>query len=205
MKVVQIAGFLGSGKTTTLIALSRQLSNEYKKRVAIIVNEIGDVPVDAKVVNEFGLKVRDIGGGCICCELLINLAITLEELSKGFNPDIVLIEPSGVSIPSSVKDGITTAKGTEIKAGPVVVIFDAERAEEQLSDEGIGTFVMRQLSGADIVAINKVDAVDEAHIKVYEERLKAVNPGAKMIRISALKGDGLSDLIKMIVELLVAQ
>jgi len=205
MRVVQIAGFLGSGKTTTLISLSRQLSEEFKKRVAIIVNEIGDVPVDAKVVNEFGIKVKDIGGGCICCELLINLAITLEELSKGFNPDIVFIEPSGVSIPSSVKDGIKTAKGQEIKAGPVVVIFDAERAEEQLSDEGIGTFVMRQLSDADIVAINKVDAVDEAHIRGYEERLKAVNPGAKLVRISALKGAGLNDLIHMIMELIEAQ
>ena len=205
MKVVQIAGFLGSGKTTTLISLSRQLSEEFKKRVAIIVNEIGDVPVDAKVVNEFGLKVKDIGGGCICCELLINLAITLEELSKGFNPDIVFIEPSGVSIPSSVKDGIKTAKGTEIKVGPVVVIFDAERAEEQLSDEGIGTFVMRQLSGADIVAINKVDAVDEAHVRVYEEKLKAVNPSARQVRISALRGVGLNDLIHMIMELIEAQ
>jgi G3E family GTPase len=205
LKVVQIAGFLGSGKTTTLISLSRELSKEFNKKVAIIVNEIGDVPVDAKVVNEFGLKVKDIGGGCICCELLINLALTLEELSKGFNPDIVFVEPSGVSIPSSVKDGIKTAKGQEIKVGPVVVIFDAERAEEQLSDEGIGTFVMRQLSGADIVAINKVDAVDEGHIRVYEERLRAVNPGARLVRISALKGAGLNDLIKMIMDLLAAQ
>ena len=87
----------------------------------------------------------------------------------------------------------------------MVVIFDAERAKEQLSDEGIGTFVMRQLSGADIVAINKVDAVDEAHIRGYEERLKAVNPGAKLVRISALKGAGLNDLIKMIMDLLAAQ
>jgi G3E family GTPase len=205
LNVVQIAGFLGSGKTTTLIALSRQLSEEYKKRVAIIVNEIGDVPVDAKVVNEFGLKVKDIGGGCICCELLINLAITLEELSKGFNPDIVFVEPSGVSIPSSVKDGIKMAKGTEIKVGPVVVIFDAERAEDQLSDEGIGNFVLRQLSGADIVAVNKVDAVDEAHIKGYEEKLKAVNPGARFVRISALRGIGLNELTHMIMDLIAAQ
>lgn len=70
MNVVQIAGFLGSGKTTTLIALSRQLSEEYKKRVAIIVNEIGDVPVDAKVVNEFGLKVKDIGGAASAVSFL---------------------------------------------------------------------------------------------------------------------------------------
>jgi G3E family GTPase len=205
LEVVQIAGFLGSGKTTTIIALTKQLAEEYKKKVAIIVNEIGDVPVDAKVVNEFGLQVKDIGGGCICCELLINLAFTLEELSKGFNPDIVFVEPSGVSIPSLVKDGIKTAKGTEIKVGPVVVIFDAEMAEEQLSDEGIGNFVLRQLSGADIVAVNKVDVVDEAHIKAYEEKLKTVNPDARLVRISAQRGIGLKELMHMIMDLIAAQ
>ena len=54
---MQVAGFLGSGKTSTLIALSRQMSAQYKKKVVIIVNEIGDVPVDAKVVSEYWLKV----------------------------------------------------------------------------------------------------------------------------------------------------
>ncbi|MGQ9758987.1 MAG: GTP-binding protein, partial [Candidatus Methanomethylicaceae archaeon] len=155
MKVVQIAGFLGCGKTTTIIALSRMIANR-GKRVAIIVNEIGDIPVDAKVVSEFGLKVRDIGGGCICCELLTSLVYTLEELAKTFAPDIVLIEPSGVSIPSSIKDGIDLVKDLSIEKGPVIVLFDGERGEEQILDEELGKFVMRQLIGADIIAINKV-------------------------------------------------
>ncbi|MCX8169783.1 MAG: hypothetical protein N3D72_01705, partial [Candidatus Methanomethyliaceae archaeon] len=101
MKLIQIAGFLGSGKTTTIIAISREMSNR-GKRVAIIVNEIGEVPVDAKIMSDYGLKVMDIGGGCICCELMINLSYTLEELARLYSPDIVLIEPSGVAIPSSI-------------------------------------------------------------------------------------------------------
>lgn len=201
MEVVQIAGFLGSGKTSTVIALSRQLAKSFNKRVAVVVNEIGEVPVDAKVVNEFGLNVKDIGGGCICCEVLINLAFTLEELGKNFHPDIVFVEPSGVAIPSAVKEGIGMAdRGRGAKVGPVVVLFDAAKAEEQLSDEGIGHFVKRQLSGADIIAINKVDAVDEAHVREYEEKMRTINPTAKLVRTSALRGDGMNELIKMILE-----
>lgn len=198
MKVVQIAGFLGSGKTTTIIALSKKIASG-GKRVAIIVNEIGDVPVDAKVVSEYGLKVRDIGGGCICCELLVSLTYTLEELVKCYSPDLVLIEPSGVSIPSSIKDGISMVKAFNIEKGPVVVLFDGERGDEQISDDALGMFVKRQLMGADLIAINKVDILEEERIRSYEEVLRSVKPGARILRVSAKSGYGLQELIDAII------
>ncbi|MBC7113461.1 MAG: hypothetical protein H5T34_05545 [Candidatus Methanomethyliales bacterium] len=198
MKVVQIAGFLGSGKTTAIIALSRSLAEKGKK-VAIIVNEIGDVPVDAKVVSEYGLKVRDIGGGCICCELLVSLAYTLEELARSYSPDYVLIEPSGVSIPSSVKDGIGLAKGLNVEKGPVIVLFDGERGQEQLSDEDLGKFIKRQIAGADIVTINKIDAIEDGAARSHEGLIRTINPNAKILRISAKNGLGLEELVKLII------
>ncbi len=196
--MVQIAGFLGSGKTTTIIALSKKIASG-GKRVAIIVNEIGDVPVDAKVVSEYGLKVRDIGGGCICCELLVSLTYTLEELVKCYSPDLVLIEPSGVSIPSSIKDGISMVKAFNIEKGPVVVLFDGERGDEQISDDDLGMFVKRQLMGADLIAINKVDILEEERIRSYEEVLRSVKPGARILRVSAKSGYGLQELIDAII------
>ncbi len=198
LKVVQIAGFLGSGKTTAIIALSRSLAEKGKK-VAIIVNEIGDVPVDAKVVSEYGLKVRDIGGGCICCELLVSLAYTLEELARSYSPDYVLIEPSGVSIPSSVKDGIGLAKGLNVEKGPVIVLFDGERGQEQLSDEDLGKFIKRQIAGADIVTINKIDAIEDGAARSHEGLIRTINPNAKILRISAKNGLGLEELVKLII------
>ncbi len=197
MKVVQIAGFLGSGKTTTIIELSKKIARN-GRRVAIVVNEIGDVPVDAKVVGEYGLRVQEIGGGCICCELLVSLTYTLEELAKTYAPDIVLIEPSGVSIPSSIKDGLELVKGVNVEEGPVVVLFDGERGDELLSDEDLSKFVERQIAGADIIAINKVDVADEDKIRTHEEFLKAVNPSAKVLRISARTGYGLDALVNEI-------
>lgn len=71
MKLVQIAGWLGSGKTTLIIEIGRRLSEKGTK-VAILVNEIGAIPVDGKVVQEYGLTVKDLGGGCICCQVAGN-------------------------------------------------------------------------------------------------------------------------------------
>ena len=81
MKLVQIAGYLGSGKTTLILALVRALSGA-GKQVAILVNDVGEVPVDGKVMQEFGLTVKDIGGGCICCQV-------------GRQPDLDVKDPHG--------------------------------------------------------------------------------------------------------------
>ncbi|MEM2881240.1 MAG: GTP-binding protein [Candidatus Methanomethylicaceae archaeon] len=192
-----MAGFLGSGKTTAIIAISRRIASDGKK-VAIIVNEIGDVPVDAKIVSEYGLNVRDIGGGCICCELLVSLAYTLEELAKSHSPDYVFIEPSGVSIPSSIKNGIGFVKSFDIECGPVIVLFDGERGQEQLMDEDLGKFIKRQLAGGDIVAINKIDILQEELVRSIEVLIKTINQNARIIRISAKKGTGLDELVGLI-------
>lgn len=197
MKVIQFAGFLGSGKTTAITAISRRMASQGKK-VAIIVNEIGDVPVDAKVVSEYGLNVRDIGGGCICCELLVSLAYTLEELAKSHSPDYVFIEPSGVSIPTSIKNGIGFVKSFDIECGPVIVLFDGERGQEQLMDEDLGKFIRRQLAGGDIVAINKIDILQEEVVRSIEVLIKTINQNARIIRISAKKGTGLDELVGLI-------
>jgi G3E family GTPase len=66
MKITQIAGFLGCGKTTLLLKLSRVLLGENERKVALVVNEIGEIPVDGKIMEESGMQVKDIGGGCIC-------------------------------------------------------------------------------------------------------------------------------------------
>lgn len=197
LKVIQFAGFLGSGKTTAITAISRRMASQGKK-VAIIVNEIGDVPVDAKVVSEYGLNVRDIGGGCICCELLVSLAYTLEELAKSHSPDYVFIEPSGVSIPTSIKNGIGFVKSFDIECGPVIVLFDGERGQEQLMDEDLGKFIRRQLAGGDIVAINKIDILQEEVVRSIEVLIKTINQNARIIRISAKKGTGLDELVGLI-------
>jgi G3E family GTPase len=201
MKVIQIAGFLGSGKTTAMITIAKSLSRKYGKKVAIIVNEIGNVPVDARLMEEYGLKVSELGGGCICCELLVGLADTLVALSRAANPDIVLIEPTGVAVPDQVKDGIELSGAkVSVEAGPAVVLYDVLIDDELMEGDPTSNFVLRQMAVADIIAINKIDTVDEAKILQCEKRARELNPKAPLLRLSALRGDGMNELIDSLVK-----
>lgn len=102
MKIAQIAGFLGSGKTTALMRIVDGLVSR-KNRVAIVVNDVGDISVDAKFIEAHGLKAKEISGGCICCQIAGSFAETLAMLHDSFDPDIVIVEPSGVAIPWGLK------------------------------------------------------------------------------------------------------
>lgn len=201
MRVIQIAGFLGSGKTTAMVTIAKALSGKHGKKVAVIVNEIGNIPVDAKLMQEYGLKVSELGGGCICCELLVGLADTLIALSRATNPDIVLIEPTGVSDPAQVKDGIDLSSSkASVVAGPAVVLYDALIEDELMEGDPTANFVLRQMAEADIIAINKIDAVDEVKIAQCEKRARELNQKAPLLRLSALRGDGMDALIDSLVQ-----
>lgn len=201
MKVLQIAGFLGSGKTTSLISMSKNLSQNLNKKVAVIVNEIGNAPVDARILEQFGLKVSEIGGGCICCEVAVGLADTLVLLKKSVDPDIVLIEPTGVAVPDQVKDAINMSAGKiEVEVGPAVVLIDPFIEDEFLEGEPDSNFVVRQIVHADIIAINKIDAAEEGRISQCERRAREINTNAPIVRISALRGDGMADLTRFMAQ-----
>lgn len=196
MKLVQIAGWLGSGKTTLIIALGKGLS-EKGVRVAILVNEIGAIPVDGKVVQEYGLTVKDIGGGCICCQVAGNMLKTLRLLSEGLNPDIVIIEPTGVAVPNSIRNAILSgARQMQISMGPTIVLFDTTREDKLLNYDSLKRLVTTQLKDADIIALSKVDMVSDEVLKRAGEAVHLINPDARLINLSTLKGDGLSALIQ---------
>jgi G3E family GTPase len=200
MTIIIIGGFLGSGKTSTIISLSQKMSTKFNKKVAVVVNEIGEVAVDAKIIQEYGLKVKEIGGGCICCQLLVDLETTISALYSLFKPDIIFIEPTGIATVKSIKDNVVSLRSKEfdMTVGPSVVLFDALRARELLDDELLEDpdyIVVKQLREADVVAINKIDVADEETLKWCEEMIRKINANATLIRISALKGYGLSELL----------
>jgi G3E family GTPase len=200
MKIVQIAGFLGSGKTTLLLKLTRVLSEEKGQKVALVVNEIGEIPVDGKVMEESGMKVKDIGGGCICCEVASTFAKTLGQLARDFAPDIVVVEPTGVAIPRQVKAAAAMgSRSTAIDIGPVIVLFDSTRPDELLDMELMGRLVTAQLQDADIVAVSKVDAVTPDEAQRAMDAARTVIPEAQFMQVSAVSGAGLPELVDIIV------
>jgi G3E family GTPase len=201
MKVTQIAGFLGCGKTTLILGLSRQLAEDGKRKVALVVNEIGEIPVDAKVVEESGMRVRDIGGGCICCEEGPYFAKTLVTLYREFRPDHVLVEPTGVAVPHQVKQAAMMAgRDAKLTMGPAIVLFDATRPAELLDMDMLGRLVVTQVRDADFIAISKVDLVGAGEIDDATRHVSEFNKKAEVFNVSAFSGEGLDKLTEIITD-----
>jgi G3E family GTPase len=195
MTLIQIAGFLGSGKTTMILNIAKKLITEYGKKTAIIVNDFGEIGIDGEVMKRYGLDTMEIAGGCVCCTLAASLVRTLDLLTEGFNPDIVILEPSGVAYPSQVTESLDVAG---MPTGVTIVIVDISRFEETIRFEGI-IIGRRQVKEADIVAINKIDLIDSDKILAEVTAfLKEINPNAEILKVSAKGGQGIDALINQI-------
>ncbi len=199
MKITQIAGFLGCGKTTLLLILSRKLAGNGERKVALVVNEIGEIPVDGKVIGESGMRVKDIGGGCICCEVAATFAKTVYALYKDFHPDHILVEPTGVAVPHQVKMAAKmSGRDAKISLGPAIVLFDATRPAELLDMDMLGQLVVTQVKDADVVAISKVDAVDESATEEAAQKIREFNERAEILNLSSFTGAGVERIIDII-------
>jgi G3E family GTPase len=199
MKITQIAGFLGCGKTTFILKLARALAEDGEKKVALIVNEIGEIPVDGKIIEESGMRMKDIGGGCICCEVAVSFGKTLVSLYREFNPDHVIVEPTGVAIPHQVKSAAKMGmRDAKVSVGVAIVLFDATRPAELLDMDMLGRLVVNQVQDADILAISKVDAVDDAVREDVAKRVREHNAKAEMIYLSSFTGEGVDTLKEII-------
>ncbi|NWG09797.1 MAG: cobalamin biosynthesis protein P47K [Nitrososphaerales archaeon] len=194
MQFLIISGFFGSGKTTLILELARELVVKRGKKIGIIVNDIGEVGIDDKVMKSYGLNVKEMFGGCICCEMAVNLPTTLKTLRDAYNPDIVILEPSGIADASNVNKVLKSIENLEIDVLPVVSLFDATQFD--LLIESL-PFIIAQVKSADIVLINKIDTVlDPYYMKRLEEEIHKVNKGANVIHISALHKLNIDKLIK---------
>ena len=201
MKITQIAGFLGCGKTTLVLKLSKKLAGDGKQKIALVVNEIGDIPVDGKIIEESGMRVKDIGGGCICCETGPYFAKTLVTMYREFGPDHVLVEPTGVAVPHQVKQAANMAgRDAKLSMGPVIVLFDATRPAELLDMDMLGRLVVAQVKDADYIAISKIDLVDAAGIADASQHVKEFNEKAEIFNLSSFSGEGVERLTEIIEE-----
>jgi len=192
MIIVQIAGFLGAGKTTLMIRLGSELGKAGKK-VAIIVNEVGEVGVDGSVIEAFGLRTVELTEGCICCSLSGSLQNTLRIIAKEFQPDYVLIEPTGLALPSKINNIIRISM-VEVERNISVALVDAYRAERLFKETK--AFFSRQIIGVDVVAINKVDLVDPQRLQEVESLIQELAPGSRVVHISAKGGAGFKELME---------
>jgi len=198
MKIAQIAGFLGSGKTTLLIDVSKELVLR-GHRIAIIVNDVGEINVDARFIESYGLKAKEISGGCICCQIAGSFANTLAILHDTFKPDIVIVEPSGVAIPWGLKRAAEYSEAETnviIEHAPVITLVDAMRID--LLMDSVKRLVETQIREADVALINKIDAASEEQIEKSRKLIRGINPTAEIMLVSGRNQIGLKEVADLI-------
>ena len=199
MKVSQIAGFLGSGKTTAVMKIVGELMKRGHK-IAIIVNDVGEINVDAKFIESHGLKAKEIAGGCICCQIAGTFSETLAKLHDSYNPEIVIVEPSGVAIPWGLKRAAEYSEAKTdmvVEHAPVITLVDATRID--LLVKAVKRLVETQIREADVCFVNKVDAASATEIAKTEQLVREINPKAEVAYMSSETGEGISyacDLIE---------
>jgi len=196
VQVVQISGFLGSGKTSAIVGLAQKLYSKSGERIAIIVNEIGDVDVDGEFVKSAGLLSKRLLGGCVCCSLGSDLVSTMKIVIDEYHPDVMFVEPTGVALPSQVKKFFVQASFImpDLHFSPVITLVDGTRFNFLLRD--YRAFFTKQMKDAEILAITKVDKVDKKFsLPLVVSALKDLHPQARIIGISIVTGEGLDDLL----------
>ena len=197
MDIHILGGFLGSGKTTLLMKLVSMYS-EIGKNVAIIVNEAGSVGVDGTTIKGQGYNAIELPQGCICCTLVGALQESLVKIVNDYHPDILIIEPTGLALPNAVKESVEAIRGKFIQYDKldVVGMLDGPRYDIFITKKK--DFYVKQLSGSDIIAINKKDLTSPEKMKEITEWLNSEFPGVKVIPMCATTGEGVKEVFEVI-------
>lgn len=191
MRLLLISGFLGSGKTTLLLEIARRLASGSRK-IAIIENEVGEVGIDGQYLRREGLEVQEMFGGCVCCTLSVDLVTTLEKLDRLVQPETVILEATGIARPGDIVPTVRQY-ASMVDEIQVLVLVDGPRYEMLL--EVMNPLVTAQIGAADVVAINKIDEMDEAGIDRILRSIKDLNEETRVVPISAEQRVNLEDLM----------
>lgn len=193
MRLLLLSGFLGSGKTTLVINFA-QFAVERGKKVAILVNEIGEVGIDNQLMRQLDMNVWELLNGCICCTLSADLVDTLQQLDSDYSPDLVIIEPSGAADPKSILQALPYYKGTPFESMLTVSVLDPLRLEILI--EVMTPLIVSQIQHADVVVVSKCDQAKKEEIEFTHQVVSEHNPKAKVIDFS--KDGSLAVLVKEI-------
>ncbi len=179
--VTVIGGYLGAGKTTLVNALLRQAGGA---RIAVLVNDFGDIAIDADLIEAREGDLLQLAGGCVCCSVGSDLVSTLMSLPARMQarPDHVLLETSGVAMPGMVAATLSLVGG--IRRDGVIVLADALHLDAQWRDRYLADTIERQLASADLIVLGKCDLVDAPSIDALERALRERHPDARLVRAS---------------------
>lgn len=181
MKLLLFSGFLGSGKTTLILRLV-QYALKKNIKVAILVNEIGEVGIDNQLMRQLDMNVWELLGGCICCTLSADLVSTLKKLEQDYAPELVIIEPSGSADPKSILMALPYYKGTPFESQVTVSVLDPLRLDVLI--EVMTPLITSQLKDAGHILISKCDLATDEQIAFAHKISQENNPEASVLNYS---------------------
>jgi G3E family GTPase len=166
MRILLFGGFLGSGKTTTILQIARYITENKQETVALIENEIGEAGVDDQLLVDSGLQVRPLFGGCVCCQITSDLITAVREIHETIKPDWLIIEMTGLAIPGNIAKLINEYCNfyTGFKT---ITLVDMGRWLEL--KEILGPLVTGQVEKTDLVIINKADIAGSGQKEIIQD------------------------------------
>ncbi|MSO93559.1 MAG: GTP-binding protein [Rhodospirillales bacterium] len=178
MRLNLLFGFLGSGKTT----LARRILTERPggEKMAVIVNEFGDVGIDGAILEGRNIDIVELTSGCLCCTLKGSMLNAVEELREKSGVRRVIIEATGVAQPEELIETFADPKLRDrYDIGPVVTVVDAPKYPKLT--QVLGEFYTEQLRNADVLVLNKVDLASAAELEAVRAEIAAINPKAEVL------------------------
>ncbi|HZH61327.1 MAG TPA: GTP-binding protein [Metabacillus sp.] len=180
VEVYILSGFLGAGKTTLLQNI---LSEEQQsgRKIAVIMNELGEVSIDSDVIPE-ETPLKELLNGCVCCTIQGQLEVQLENMLREYDLDAIYIETTGVAHPIEVLDACLSplfADSLDIRA--ILTIVDAKRWQNRASlSIQLRKLLMEQVEHADVVLVNKIDTLSENEKAAIISEIQSFNPKGKL-------------------------
>jgi G3E family GTPase len=169
-----ITGPLGSGKTTLL----RHILATQPERIAIVMNEFGEIAIDMKVIEGKNVRIAELGGGCVCCSLLGEFEAAINEIIEKTAPERIVVETTGLAEPEALVFNIQESL-PQCRLDGVVSVIDADML---IRFPELGHTTRLQIEAADILLLNKIDLIEPRQIEPLETKLREINSTAAIVR-----------------------
>ncbi|HBE78445.1 MAG TPA: hypothetical protein DDW65_11820 [Firmicutes bacterium] len=203
--LVVIGGFLGSGKTTSILNIARYLVSQ-GKQIGIVTNDQGSQLVDTQFLAQAGLSVLEVTGGCFCCNF-DQFAEKLNQLATSQMPDYILAEPVGscTDLIATIFKPLQTKYTQQFTLSPLSILADPKRVKKLMMEpetspfpDEINYLFRKQLEEADVIVLNKIDLLSEIEIEAIHSFLKNTFKGIAVITTSAKNNVGIAEWAEIV-------
>ena len=177
MKIDIYSGFLGAGKTTLI---KKMIQEAYAgQRLVLIENEFGEIGIDGGFLQDAGINITEMNSGCICCSLVGDFGKALTQVIEQYNPDRIVIEPSGVGKLSDVIGAVKKVTNDEITLGYTVAVVDCGKVKVYMKN--FGEFYNNQIETASTIILSRTDSVPQAKLDAAVAMLREHNEKATIV------------------------